>query len=387
MAVLRSRNAALLFKLQADDDTPAAPAVSDAIRVEQPVLRLAPQNTETAEVTGSLDSDAPIAGGVQATLTFDSYLKGSGQAGTTPDWSDLMRACGWEVVTTTPVGPEQLASGSSSTFTLASLATASAHHYVGMPIQFAGNIATTLAFVAAYAADKSGTLTEAISGLSASTTYMVPANVLYRPTSTAALILPGTAELYMDGLCYTLTGLRGTFTLTAEAGRPFRFSWTLTGIYNGRVDAAVPAVADQYDTTRPPVWRRPDGSVGRMLIHRQPAAVRRLAMDCGNRVISPDDPNAAEGFAAAVIVSRQTSLTIDPLATLVATRDLMADLRAGTSRIVHARAGSTAGNRVAITLPAALAVELQPGDRDGLMTEEVTLRATGADRGAYICLY
>src|SRR5690606_36310123 len=79
--------------------------------------------------------------------------------------------------------------------------------------------------------------------------------------------------------------------------------------------------------------------------------------------------------------------SVDPMQALVATQDTMAAFRSGTKRILHERWGATAGNRIAITIPAALYTGRNQGDREGLATEELPFEATGRDAGAFICVW
>ena len=74
-------------------------------------------------------------------------------------------------------------------------------------------------------------------------------------------------------------------------------------------------------------------------------------------------------------------------ATLMATRAIITDFRAGNKKIQHYRWGATAGNRVGIVIPETLYTEYTPGDRNGISTEGVGFSATGQDSGAYICFY
>jgi len=73
--------------------------------------------------------------------------------------------------------------------------------------------------------------------------------------------------------------------------------------------------------------------------------------------------------------------------TLVATRDVIDDLNNGTQAILHGRYGTTAGNRVAVTCPTVIYSNATPGNRQGILTEEITFAAIGQDAGAFICVY
>lgn len=390
MAVLRSRRGAVLAKIETTEGVDAVPTTTNAMLVENPRITFDPGLVTTNEMTGSLDPEAPIVGGLKMSLTFDMYLKGSGAAATAPEFGDLFKACGWEeVVTAVAIGGEPAATGSTTTVTLASSASATAQAYRGMPITLSNNPATpTSTFISDYTAGKVATLTSIFgTPLNSSTEYQIPANVLYRPTSNDADIKSLTQYVHMDGVLYKMIGARGTFALTMVAGQPGKFSFQFSGIYGGKSDAAVPVI-DSFDTTRPPIWRNPagDGS-GHFSINRAQAALRQLVLTNGANLVNPDNPNAQEGFDAAVIPSRRMTGTMDPLATLVATRNLMDDFRNGVPGLLHSRIGTAAGNRCGLVMPAAFHEQYAPGDRDGLSTEEVGFFCSGRDAGAFMCFW
>lgn len=92
---LRTRNAAVTCKIEGTPGTFDAPnTTTDGILVERPTIRYDVQETQTDEVTGSLDPEAPIIGGTQCQIDFGFYLKGSGTPGVAPEWGKIARACG-----------------------------------------------------------------------------------------------------------------------------------------------------------------------------------------------------------------------------------------------------------------------------------------------------
>ena len=118
------------------------------------------------------------------------------------------------------------------------------------------------------------------------------------------------------------------------------------------------------------------------------AALKSFTLDCGNQMLNPDDPNAAEAFDPAQIISRDITGTMDPYQTSIATRDLMTDFRGNTPRCLHARLGSTAGNRIMLTVPNALYTDAQPGDNGGLTNRAMKFDAKGTDgAGAQLCVF
>lgn len=381
---LRTKNAAVLAKIETTEGVDASPtAGTDAVLVENPQISFNPNIVETNEVTGSLDSRGPIAGGMTVQITFDVLIKGSGAAGVAPEWGKLLKGCAWaETITSTavPASAEACAAGgTAATAILGSSASATAQAYRGMPLTLTGVVEAST-FIADYTSGKVATVTDTLSaGPVATTSYQVPVNVRYAPASVSVPSL--TFHLFMDGLKYVVVGCRGNATLTLTSGNVGRFKFTFTGMFVSKTDASVPAGL-VYDSTRPPVWKG-----GKALIHRSPAAMASLSVEFGNQLTNPDNPNSVEGFDPSVITARKMTGSCDPLEVLVATRDTMAAFRAGTSQIIHASYGVTAGNRVGVTIPAAFYTNLQPGDRNGLMTNTHPFACTGQDAGALICLY
>ncbi|SOD97021.1 hypothetical protein [Caenispirillum bisanense] len=376
---IRARNSAVLFKHETVAGVDAAPTAADYIPGEDVSISFDANTIQTNENTGSLDSSAPIIGGMRATVSFSVLMRGTGTAGTAPVYGRVLEVCGMRETanTDTPVAAV-LATG--GTTTTAALPTAdfgtTANAWNGAPLF----VDAGLTFVSNYAADGTATLVETL-GTAVTTTnnVQIPAHVLYSPYS-GDDIPTGTLHLYMDGTKYTLTECRGSWSVRIDAAGVGRISFEINGMFNGKTDAAVPNIS--FDAPTPPTWR-----AGKALVDRSAAACSSLSLTSGNEVVNPNDPNASEGFAGAIITSRNITGSIDPLDTLVATRDVMSAFRNGVAQVVHARFGSTAGNRVAVTIPAAKYTSLNPGDREGLVTAETGFSAVGIDSGAYICIY
>jgi hypothetical protein len=380
---LRSKNAAVLFKIETTEGVDSSPsAATDGVLVENISVSFDANVIKTNEANGSLDGSGPIIGGMKCQIKFDVHLKGSGSAGTAPEWGDLMRVSGWAETLTAaavPVAAEACAAGGSTTLAnLGASAAAVAEAYRGMPISFAGTVAAD-SFVADYTAGKAATLTDTMSGAIVGTTnYQIPASVLYSPASTS--IPSGTLYFYKDGLLYKFVGCRGTMSLAVETGGIGRMSFTISGLFLSKTDAAV--VSPTLDSARAPVFRG-----GKMLMDRKVAGVAQFSLDSGLTLAFPDDPNATEGFSPPIHTARNMTGSVNPQETLVATRDIFSDFRTGTRRVMHLRYGAVAGNRIGITLPQAQYLNETPGDRNGIAQVDVPFEAVGRDAGAFICLY
>lgn len=381
---LRARNAVVLAKIESTVGTDSSPVQgSDAILVENPTVDPQVGVINTDEVTGSLDSEGPIVSGIRGRITFSSLLRGSGAAGTAPEIGKLLRACGWaETITASavPAAPEACgAGGSTTTAQLGASASATAQAYRGMPVNISSAI-TLSSFITDYTSGKVATLTDIASGtINAGSNYQIPINVLYAPASVSIPSL--TMYVYMDGVLYKFVGCRGSFSLSVDAGGIGRINWDFMGHYVSKTDIAVPS-APVYDTTRPPVWRN-----GIAKINRIASAMASLGLDPNNTVVMPGDPNKAEGFDYPIITRRDMSGSMNPLEELVATRDVMTAFRDGTRQIVHAKWGSSAGNRIGITIPQAHYTAQSPANRDELLAVSVPFKAVGKDSAALICFY
>lgn len=386
---LRSRNAVVLAKIETTSGVFNAPAAStDAVLVRQPRISFNPNNQTSDEVTGSLDSRGPTIGGMSANIDFGVYIKGQGAAGTAPEWGKLLRACGWaETVTATavPAAPEACAAGSVTTATLGATAVATAQAYRGMPVNITGTPAGAngIGLISDYTAGKVATLTDTRgTAIAATNSYQILPNVRYQP---ASINIPSLSlEVYMDGLRYQFQGARGNFSMEWNANAGCLFNFQFKGMYLGRTDTAVPAAT--YDATRPGTWRNSS-----FLLNRTATALSKLMIDNGNQLAFADNPNQLEGFDVADIVSRTLMGDMDPLAVAEATRSIMADWRSSINRIMSATlvggAGSVAGNRIGLTVPAVFYTESAPGDASGLITEQTKFFLQGQDSGCFLTVY
>jgi hypothetical protein len=466
MALLRSQNAAMLLKLEGTEGVFTSPSSStDGILVENPTIDFNPQNVETDEVTGSLDSRGPIVGGLQCAIGFDVYLKGNGLPGVAPEWDKALQICSWgatatktditgvtfattsnvnitdsanglaaltvgtviwtsgfanaanngefivtasaagSITVTKPDGTAPAlvnesagatvtlrrgivgtaaAAGTTTGFTAASPYAATDQIYRGMPVLLSGNPATpAYSVIADYLASRVALITDLMgSALTTSTKISIPANMLYKPISSA--IPSGSIEFYMDGVKYQFAGVRGSVSLSFTAGGACKASFRLTGMYIGKSDAAVPAPS--YDGTRPGIFRN-----SKFLLNRAATALRTLNLDTGAQPQYPADPNQIEGFSSPQITDRNMTGDMDPYATLVATRDIMSDFRSGVQAIINARltGGNAAnpGQRVSLLIPKAQHTSYKPGSDGKLATEQVGFFPFGQDAGAMLCIY
>lgn len=381
--ILRTRNSLVLAKIESTVGTDASPvAGSDAVLTTIPKISFNPNIINTDNVTGAMDGAGPIYTGMTCQVAFDVYFKGSGAAGTAPEMGKLLKGCSYEEVITASAVPASPAAcgagGSTTTAQLGVAASATAQAYRGMPINLTDEVAGT-SFITDYTTGKIATLTDTFGAIDADTSYQIPVNVLYRPLSDNIPSL--TMYVYRDGVLEKFVGCRGNVQFRLDVNGAPVASFTFMGVYAGKTDAAVPA-SPVFQATQPPPFQN-----GKLLMNRLPVAAAQLTLDSGIELAWPDDPNQVEGYRPVIPTFRRMNGSINPLETLVATRDLMSDFRNGTRRIIHARWGQTAGNRMGITIPQAQYLNHTPGDRNRLAQAEVPFEAVGANAGAFLCFY
>ncbi len=118
--VVRMRFAAVAAKVETTPGTDAiatTPAATDWIAADCEV-EFDPVTVENPELTGTLDKAPAIVGGLRPRIRLRVPLRGSGTAGTAPEWGKLLRCCTYqETITATAVGaPTAAAAGTTITY-------------------------------------------------------------------------------------------------------------------------------------------------------------------------------------------------------------------------------------------------------------------------------
>ena len=386
LTLVRMRFSAAAAKIETTPGTDAiagTPASTDWVAGDFEVA-FNPQVLDNPELTGTLDKAPSIVGGLRPQITMRLPLRGSGAAGTAPDFGKLLRCCTMaETVTASAVGaPTALAAGTTTTATLGAPFGTTAQQYRGMPILFAGDRTVTTG-ITDYTTGKVATIgnTEA-SALTVSTTAQIPINVLYAPTSDESTYKTATIYFYADGLQWTFTGCQGSWSLELTTGGIGYITFTLSGQFSSHAAAAVPTGWNTAVRVTPPRW-----VAGRAQLNRTLARCRRLGIDFGVQAVLPDNPEAAQGYDPAVPIIRDSGGSIDPLMDTSNSVALFAAFQAGTAMALMAQVGSTAGNRFLFIAPAAKAVAMAPGNRDGLGQYAMGLQFDGADSDVYLAQF
>lgn len=202
-------------------------------------------------------------------------------------------------------------------------------------------------------------------------------------TSTSATYAPVSASfssctIYynLDGVLHKVTGARGTFTLNAEVGQIPSIQFTLTGIYVAPTDTAAPAVTYSAQAT-PLIFKQ--GNTSAFQFYSYAGCLQSVSLDVGNTVVYRE----LVGCTKEVLITQRSSTgTVMIEAVTIATKDYFAaalnDSATGNLTFLH---GTTAGNRVTLTVARADLGDPSYGDTDGIAMLNLPYTATPSTSG------
>jgi hypothetical protein len=337
---------------------------------------------DNPELTGSLDKAPSIVGGLRPRIRLRVPVRGSGTAGTAPDWGKLMRCCTYqETITGTVVGaPTAATAGTASSVTLGAPFSSTAQAHRGMPLLLTGDRIITSG-ITDYTSGKVATLGEVqATANTVSTLAQIPINVLYSPTSDETAYKTCTLAFYADGLAWRFTGCQGTFSMDLTTGGIGYFTFELRGQMASFTTASMPTGWNTAIRQTPPRF-----VAGRCQLNGATAQSRRIQIDAGVEVILPDNPEATEGYDPAVPMMRDTKGSIDPYMNTTNAVALYNAFRNGTAMSLMAQLGTAAGNRFMFIAPSVRSVGFKPGARDGLGQNDIAFQCDGADSDFFAC--
>jgi hypothetical protein len=388
--LVRLRFAAVAVKIETTPGTDAiagTPANVDWIGADCQV-----QFDQTAvpnnEMTGSLDRAPAIVGGLRPRLRLTMPLRGSGTAGTAPEWGRLMQCATMQETLTAaavPASPLALTAGGASAVTLGATFGTTAQQYRGMPLALGAITGDqpALSAIADYTTGRVASLIHTVSTTFTTTqTAQILINQRYSPTSDEAVFKTCTIYFFADGMRWRFTGCLGTWSLDLTTGGIGQLSFDLVGTF---LDYSATALPTGWNTVIRPT--APRFVAGACRMNGAIARVRALSVQAGVATVLPENPEALEGYDPAVPVERDVAGSLDPLMDTTVSVSRFNNFRNGTNMILGAILGSTAGNRFAVVLPSIRATAMNPGDRGSLAVDSIGFQADGADSPVFLTAF
>jgi hypothetical protein len=177
---------------------------------------------------------------------------------------------------------------------------------------------------------------------------------------------------YKDGKRTLLSGAMGTFTITCPTGKVAYITFTFTGKYSSNeTDTAL--ITPTYPTTIPLRF-----AAGAFTFNSVALCTSTATVDAGNSVIMRECVNASDrsGYVSALVTNRAPVITADPESVLVAAQDRDALWLTSSPQALSITLNGTGTSSVVIAAPKAQIENKQQGNRNDMMTDDLTWLAT-----------
>lgn len=369
----RARFRALALKVETTPGTDAIAGTPAAADWVDAAFEISPDYVVTPDpsFTGSLDPRPGVVGGGRFMLPGVRVpLRGSGTAGTEPEWFRILRSAGMAVTNTAAAigAPTAATAGSGTTVTLQAPFAGTEGLYRGMPITLSGNPATArTTLITDYTVARVATLARTFNPiLSTSTLAVIPINNLLRLTDSETNFARLTAYAYQAGRLFIGLGciaINPRIRLAAAGMAVLEFD--LMGVLAGvPAEVALPAGASAVVRPTPPIWRDGECQLGRALV-RGAEAVFGL----GSAGMMPANPENANGFDIAELMSRNPTAEVTCYANSTASPGRETLMRDGTDSLFSAIIGTTAGNRIGLLFSPGRITSIRAGEREGADVE------------------
>lgn len=176
---------------------------------------------------------------------------------------------------------------------------------------------------------------------------------------------------FLNGKRRKVFGAAGSFSFHAPTGQPAYFDWTFTGVWGGEADAAI--VTPTYPTDLP------IRSTGVTELGDVGLCASEVVIDAGNSVILREcstnvSGQLRAGYESAIITDRTPTISVDPEAKLVATRDAYGAWIAMTEATWELDIAGPTNSLITFDAPKAQIISNADGDRNGLAIDTLQLQ-------------
>lgn len=196
---------------------------------------------------------------------------------------------------------------------------------------------------------------------------MVAASQVYGWSSGSSSATTLTMGFYEDGVKRGIAGAMGTWTITFATGGPAVIDWEFIGKLIDESDVAI--LAPTYPTIIPPRF-----ASGTLTLDSIALPVAQVVLRAGNELAMREDPTDVTGYSTAYIVDRRPGGSVDPEATVVATKNWMTFLTASTQAAFALDIGTVSNNTMNIDAPKCQVISKTRGVRNKFRTNELELK-------------
>ena len=174
-----------------------------------------------------------------------------------------------------------------------------------------------------------------------------------------------TIYVYQDGLQKQLHGCVGNYEIDMTAGETPKVKWEFKGLYETPTDVSFPT---SYTVSSAIAKVCKNLTVS---FDSYAAVIDNLNLKSNNTIAERSDLNAATGIAGYQITDRNPEGSFTPEAVLLATQNWYTKFEADTANVLSAALSNGAGNITTITASQCRIRNINFGERDGVLTNEI----------------
>ena len=179
-----------------------------------------------------------------------------------------------------------------------------------------------------------------------------------------------TLGVYVNGILKTIKGAVGTWQMTLPTGRMITIEFTFTGVYVE--PTAVAIITPTYPTTDPLRFAAATACTFNSVAMK----VEQITIDAGNEVTMLEDPTQASGFIHGIITSRRPTISANPETELVATQNRHNIWTTSTAYTIQITLDGPSTSTLGITAPKAQILNIQEGDRNRVVIDDIEFLCT-----------
>jgi hypothetical protein len=176
----------------------------------------------------------------------------------------------------------------------------------------------------------------------------------------------GTLAVWNDGKLRILKGCMGTFKIVAPSGKMAVIEWSFSGVWVPETDVAI--VAPTYPTAKALRHANSTSTWNSIAL-----CYSTITYDAGNVVTAVECPSG-EGIAMYIVSDRNSKVTVDPEAKLVATQDRNGMLLAMTEAALTYDIDGPTNSVITIAAPKAQLLKTVETERNGLTVDQMELQ-------------
>jgi hypothetical protein len=175
-----------------------------------------------------------------------------------------------------------------------------------------------------------------------------------------------TIGCFLDGVFKSIRGAMGNVKFVLPTGKMAYAEWTFSGAWVGPTDVAI--LTPTYPTSEHSIR----ASGGASSFNSVALCFENVTIDVGNVLTARECTTTESGIHSFLVTGRNPTITANPEAKLVATRDSYGNMLSRTEGIFTTTLLGSGASTLAFSAPKAQITSISEADRNKLVTDEIT---------------